>query len=161
MNSGALLPDSMANPLILQRLQMEDCKTKGFILDGFPRSASHLEFLKLHQIEPTVAIKINVSDELAIERQVGRVLDPISGKTYHVKFAPPQNEVAERVVKRATDNEEKAQIRLQVYNKEMSQASEWFAKEKSFEVDGSATEEQVFETIKKIVDQSIASTKQP
>jgi adenylate kinase len=49
-----------------------------------------------------------VPDEVLIERVVGRRLDPVSGKIYHLKYSPPENaEIAARVIQRSDDTEEK------------------------------------------------------
>jgi adenylate kinase len=49
-----------------------------------------------------------VPDEVLIERVVGRRLDPVSGKIYHLKYSPPETaEIAARVIQRSDDTEEK------------------------------------------------------
>lgn len=151
MNSGQLLPDEMAFPLILQRLNQQDCTEFGFLLDGFPRSISHMSFLKEHNVGPTCVIKIQVSDQVAIERQAGRLVDPITGKIYHAALMPADEEVAQRLVKRATDNHEKAKIRLKVYHDEMDGAAQWFPSNIFHTVNGECSEDLVFEQIKQIL----------
>src|SRR5579864_9202379 len=37
VNSGLLVPDTLTNAVVADRLKEKDCK-KGFILDGYPRS---------------------------------------------------------------------------------------------------------------------------
>jgi adenylate kinase len=38
MDRGALVPDTLMIDLVKARLDKEDCKTHGFLLDGFPRT---------------------------------------------------------------------------------------------------------------------------
>ena len=51
---------------------------------------------------------MQVPDEILIGRCVGRRLDPLTGKIYHVKNFPPQTEeIAARLITRSDDTEEK------------------------------------------------------
>ena len=50
---------------------------------------------------------------MLIERVVGRRLDPISGKIYHLKYSPPESEeIAARLTQRSDDTEEKVSTQL-------------------------------------------------
>ncbi|RYR68909.1 hypothetical protein Ahy_A03g015412 isoform C [Arachis hypogaea] len=50
-----------------------------------------------------------VSEDILVERVVGRRLDPITGKIYHLKYSPPEiEEIAARLTQRFDDTEEKA-----------------------------------------------------
>jgi adenylate kinase len=42
MDSGALVPDSLIIGIVLARLEEEDCRTRGWLLDGFPRTGFHI-----------------------------------------------------------------------------------------------------------------------
>ena len=44
MSSGNLVPDSILNPIVTEKLLNEECKN-GFILDGYPRNKSQSDFL--------------------------------------------------------------------------------------------------------------------
>lgn len=49
-----------------------------------------------------------VPEEILVERVVGRRLDPVTGKIYHLKYSPPETEeIAERLTQRFDDTEEK------------------------------------------------------
>ena len=151
INTGGLLPDELINPIFLDRILKEDCKTKGWILDGYPRTTSNLEFVRANRLNVTGVIFLTLDDDTAIERQCGRITDPLTGAIYHSKFLPPTEEIRERLVKRATDNEEKAKIRVKVYHDEMDQAFDWFPEEISHKIDATPSPEEVFEAIKKLL----------
>lgn len=49
-----------------------------------------------------------VPDDVLIDRCVGRRLDPVTGKIYHLKSFPPETqEIKARLVTRSDDTEEK------------------------------------------------------
>lgn len=88
-NQGKLVPDDITNALIEKRLAKKDC-AKGFILDGYPRTADQAKALdKL--IDLTQVILVDISDKEAIYRIAGRVMCKC-GATYHYKFKPPKKE---------------------------------------------------------------------
>ena len=69
---GALVPDTIINQLLAKRLNKSDC-TKGFILDGYPRTINQAESLeKIAKID--VVINLNVSDKIIIDRLSSRIL---------------------------------------------------------------------------------------
>ena len=86
---------------------------------------------------------------MAIQRQCGRVQDPVTGIVYNEKNIKDE-EVAKRVIRRATDNPEKAKIRVQVYQKEMIEAGadQWFSPEITRVIDGGKSVDEVFEQVK-------------
>lgn len=57
----------------------------------------------------TSYLNFQVSEDTLVERVVGRRLDPITGKIYHLKYSPPESEeIAARLTQRFDDTEEKA-----------------------------------------------------
>ncbi|KAM0822808.1 hypothetical protein ACQ4PT_071275 [Festuca glaucescens] len=58
----------------------------------------------------------DVPDDNLIDRCVGRRLDPVTGKIYHVKNFPPENEeISARLLTRSDDTFEKVKSRLETY----------------------------------------------
>ena len=45
MDAGKLVPDSVTIGIVRERLSKPDCKEKGFILDGFPRTVEQADAL--------------------------------------------------------------------------------------------------------------------
>lgn len=51
---------------------------------------------------------MKVPDEILIDRCVGRRLDPVTGKIYHIKNFPPEtDEIKARLMTRPDDTEQK------------------------------------------------------
>lgn len=102
---------------VKDRLAEEDCQTKGWLLDGFPRTPAQAQALEDAGIQADCFIFLNVPDEVLVERVVGRRTDPVTGKIYHMTFSPPEDEeVVNRLEQRSDDTEEKVKVRLEQFH---------------------------------------------
>ncbi|KAA3453526.1 adenylate kinase, chloroplastic-like [Gossypium australe] len=109
MEKGELVPDEIVVMMVKERLLQPDSQQRGWLLDGYPRSSSQAAALEDYGIRPDVFILLDVSEDILVERVVGRRLDPLTGKIYHLKYSPPENdEIASRLTQRFDDTEEKA-----------------------------------------------------
>jgi len=124
MEAGKLVSDDIVIGIIRENLNTPSC-SKGFILDGFPRTvgqAKELDDLLAKQGEKIDSvINFQVDDEVLVERITGRRVHPGSGRSYHVKFAPPKVEgkddiTGEPLVQRKDDNEEALRTRLTTFH---------------------------------------------
>uniref|UniRef100_A0A0D9X3N6 adenylate kinase n=1 Tax=Leersia perrieri TaxID=77586 RepID=A0A0D9X3N6_9ORYZ len=116
MEKGQLVPDEIVVNMVKERLLQPDAQEKGWLLDGYPRSYSQAMALETLGIRPDIFILLDVPDEILVERVVGRRLDPVTGKIYHLKYSPPENEeIASRLTQRFDDTEEKVKLRLQTH----------------------------------------------
>ncbi|TXG53370.1 hypothetical protein EZV62_022539 [Acer yangbiense] len=115
MEKGQLVPDEIAVMMVKDRLSQPDSQEKGWLLDGYPRSMSQATGLKAYGFEPDLFILLEVSEDILVERVVGRRLDPVTGKIYHLKYFPPETEeIATRLTQRFDDTEEKDDCSFQV-----------------------------------------------
>lgn len=119
MDSGALVSDDIIIGLVKERLAQADC-ANGFLFDGFPRTIPQAEAMKAAGVKLDYVLEIDVPFEAIIERMSGRRSHPGSGRTYHVKFNPPQAEgkddvTGEPLVQRDDDKEDTVKKRLEVY----------------------------------------------
>ena len=94
MNSGALVTDEIVLGIISDRIAEDDCR-RGFMLDGFPRTleqATALDAILARTGEAvTQVINFDIPDSVLEERICGRWIHKPSGRSYHVKFAPPKS----------------------------------------------------------------------
>uniref|UniRef100_J3MRV4 adenylate kinase n=1 Tax=Oryza brachyantha TaxID=4533 RepID=J3MRV4_ORYBR len=116
MDNGMLVPDQVVTDMVVSRLAQPDVTQKGWLLDGYPRSYAQAQSLESMKIRPDIFIVLEVPDDILIDRCVGRRLDPETGKIYHIKNFPPENdEVSARLVTRSDDTFEKVKSRLETY----------------------------------------------
>ncbi|KAF3445386.1 hypothetical protein FNV43_RR10562 [Rhamnella rubrinervis] len=117
MEKGQLVPDEIVVMMVKDRLSQPDSQEKGWLLDGYPRSSSQAIALKKFGFEPDVFILLEVQEETLVERVVGRRLDPVTGKIYHLNYFPPETEeIASRLTQRFDDTEEKVKLRLSTHH---------------------------------------------
>jgi len=118
MDDGKLVPDEVMIGLVRERLNSNECRHRGWLLDGFPRTFAQAEALVKAGIEPDYLIQVDVPDSILVERVAGRRSDPVTGHIYHLKSHPaPNDEIAKRLVQRSDDTEEKIQVRVETYHK--------------------------------------------
>lgn len=94
MTAGGLVSDDIVVGIIRDRIKEDDCKL-GFILDGFPRTLAQSEALDAMLAEEgarvTKVVELEVPDSVLEERICGRWIHKKSGRSYHVRYAPPKS----------------------------------------------------------------------
>ncbi|KAF7109361.1 hypothetical protein CFC21_109638 [Triticum aestivum] len=155
MEKGQLVPDEIVVNMVKGRLLQPDAQEKGWLLDGYPRSYSQAMALETLGIRPDIFILLDVPDELLVERVVGRRLDPETGKIYHLKYSPPENEeIASRLTQRFDDTEEKVKLRLQTHYQNIESLVSIY-EDVIVKVNGNTTVEGVFGEIEKLLTSSL------
>ena len=112
VSAGTLVPEPIAIQPVLQAVEAAPGRV---ILDGYPRSLEAAGLLKQNGVEPAVVFVLNVSPDVVRARVHGRLLDPLTGDTYHKLFAPPPPAIAARCEKRVDDTAKKLERRLKVW----------------------------------------------
>ena len=144
MEAGKLIPDSLMTRLILDRLRSRDCQERGFILDGYPRTLAQAQSLREAGVHPDVFLLLNVRDEDAIKRVIGRRTDSKTGLVYHLEYNPPPNdpEIQQRLIIRSDDTVESMKVRLKQFRENVVSVESWYRDIKR-EVDGSKSPSEV------------------
>lgn len=132
-------------------MEEEDCKSNGWLLDGFPRTQAQAQALADAGISGDCFIMLNVPNEVLVERVVGRRTDPETGDIYHMTFSPPSDpNVLARLVQRSDDTEEKVMVRLEQYHANV-EAVKGSYNDIIVEIDGLGKPEEVFKAIESAV----------
>jgi adenylate kinase len=155
MEKGLLVPDEDVIEMVKVSLQKEDC-TKGFVLDGFPRTINQAEHTS-EVIKIDKVVNMQASDEILIERISRRRVCSKCGSNYHLDFIKPKKEgVCDKcsgsLYQRKDDKPEAVKERLKVY-KERTKPLINYYKEKGIlvDVDGSGTPKEEFKDVLKAV----------
>ncbi|KAI4388836.1 hypothetical protein MLD38_001130 [Melastoma candidum] len=162
MQKGQLVPDEIVVMMVKDRLMQPDAVEKGWLLDGYPRSLSQATALQKFNMKADLFILLEVSEEILVERVVGRRLDPVTGKIYHLKYSPPETEeIAARLTQRFDDTEEKVKLRLQTHHNNVEAVLSMY-RDVTIKVNGNAPKDQVFAQIdvalSKLIEQRTATS---
>jgi adenylate kinase len=125
MDRGDLVPDALIMKMMEQRLQQPDC-SRGFILDGFPRTIPQAEalggLLKKLNLSLDFVVNLEVPREVILDRLTTRrtCANPDCQEIYNVKSNPPSPDglclkCGTKVVQRADETEEAILNRLETY----------------------------------------------
>lgn len=152
MSTGDLVPDELVVDLVLERLSSPELKATGWLLDGFPRTEAQAKILVEKGLEVDVYLQLLVPDEILTERCVFRRLDPVSGKIYHLKYSPPEDEeIAARLITRADDTAEKIKIRLNHFHENNAAVVDVF-KAVVHTVDGNRSADRIFHELSLLIE---------
>lgn len=160
LEKGELVSDEIILEIVRKRLSQPDC-TRGFILDGFPRTiaqAKGLEQILSHMnIKDLKVIEVYVSESEIIRRLTSRRICANCGKDYNLLFNPPPPDKKcvicnGEIIQRDDDKEETIRNRLKVYQKQTEPLIDFYMqKNRYFQVDGLQSVQEVFASIKKIL----------
>jgi len=115
--SGKLVPDEIIINVVKEKLESKECQERGWLLDGFPRTGAQAQALAAAGILVDVFIDVAVPDEILLDRVLGRRIDPVTGRSYHIKTSPATDPVVvARMIQRADDTEEKIKVRLEQFH---------------------------------------------
>lgn len=124
MDKGELVPDSVTNEMVADRLTWDDA-TDGFLLDGYPRTLVQAEvfqgILSNAGTPLDAVLEFVADDQEVIERLSGRRTCTSCGRIFHVKNEPPTadgicDSCGAELIQRADDAEEVIANRLRVYH---------------------------------------------
>lgn len=147
MEKGQLVPDEIVVMMVKDRLLKPDSVENGWLLDGYPRSLSQATALKELGFKPDIFILLEVSEDILVERVVGRRLDPVTGKIYHLKYSPPETkEIADRLTQRFDDTEEKVKLRLNTHHQNVEAVLSMY-KDITIKINGNSSQKEVFAQI--------------
>ena len=159
MDAGELVPDEIMIQIVTERISQADCRKHGYLLDGFPRTPTQAQALSKMGISADVFVFLNVPDSELIARVVGRRLDPVTGKIYHLKYLPPPESVVDRLVQRSDDTREKMTNRLHQFHHNVDSVRSYY-NDVLVEIDGTGSPDSITERILSEIDSKHAPRSQ-
>ena len=154
---GGLVSDDLMVGIIKDRLSKPDA-TRGFILDGYPRTvvqAEKLEKLVGNGKGGVRVVQLLVPDDVLVKRIALRRSCPQCGAVYHLESAPPAKDnvcdkCGAQLVARPDDNEESVRKRLEAFHEQTLPVATFYRKKSVLrEVDGVGPADEVFERIER------------
>jgi adenylate kinase len=126
MDKGELVPDSVTNDMVRDRLTQSDV-ANGFLLDGYPRNVAQAEVLRTAlsnlNLKLDAALELSVDNDEVITRLSGRRTCSNCGKVWHIIYEKPAREgicdsCKGDLIQREDDKAEVISRRLEVYEEQ-------------------------------------------
>ncbi|MGV8119265.1 MAG: adenylate kinase [Candidatus Xenobiia bacterium LiM19] len=137
LDRGELVPDELVTDIVKERIEREDC-TKGFILDGYPRTVNQAEALdsimREMGIRLNVVIDFTIPAEEAVKRLSSRRSCSSCGIVYNLLHKPPCEEgkcdvCGGLLYQRDDDKDDVIRNRLKVYELQTAPIIEYYEKQ--------------------------------
>jgi adenylate kinase len=140
MDQGKLVADELLYEIVADRLKQPDC-ARGFILDGFPRTAAQAgwldaylaqEFFEKSKKCAPVVIRMDVDYTQLLLRISGRRSCPTCGRIYNLHFQPPRvDEICDlahgsKLVQRYDDRDEVIRPRLTAFEVQTKPVADYY-----------------------------------
>ncbi|HUZ20140.1 MAG TPA: adenylate kinase [Acidimicrobiales bacterium] len=162
MDAGELIPDEVVLKMVDLRLDQDDTKGRGFVLDGFPRTVVQAEALHklLEPIELDVVVNLEVPTELVLRRLASRRVCADCGANYSVTVTPRVDWICDvcggEVVQRQDDTEAAIKRRLDLYEAQTAPLISWYAEQdKLAAVAGEGTPDEVTDRLLRAIDERL------
>jgi adenylate kinase len=152
ISQGKLAPDEVVFQVLRQKLE----QTKGYILDGFPRTLAQAEMLEKVS-PPDLVLNLVVPEEVIIRRLSARRLCEKCGAIYNLISLPPAKEgICDRcgggLYLREDDRPEIVKERLRVYKEQTEPVLEFYRKKGILrEVEGAESKEETLNRALKVL----------
>ena len=158
IDKGHLVPDNELLNIMSKRLN-EDDATKGYLLDGYPRTIPQAEGLDnfLYEMNQKInaVVSIELDDESIIKRLSSRRFCNECGNITNLLFNPPKiddkcDKCSGQLLQRSDDSKGVIIERLEVYNKQTAPLLEYYQEKHLIKkIDGSGNIDNVYQLILK------------
>jgi adenylate kinase len=159
MDAGGLVGDDIMIGIVDERLRRPDAQTRGYILDGFPRTVAQAAALdRITEERPIqVVIDLDVPRETVLARISARRVCRDCGTNYTATGQERQPWICEvcggDVLQRDDDTPDAVNRRLDLYEEQTSPLIEYFDKqERLIVVDGVGHPDEVFRRLTSSID---------
>ena len=152
IDSGSLVGDDIMVGIITERLDQDDARVRGYILDGFPRTVAQAVSLD------AVVIDLDVPRGLVLSRLSARRMCRDCAANYQATGNEPQPWTCENcggdVVQRDDDTPDAINRRLDLYESQTQPLIEFYGSTgRLVTVDGVGAPDEVFERLTRAVEQ--------
>ena len=159
LDAGELVPLEVTLQAVKERLNHPDKKSRGFILDGFPRSVEQADGLEklLDPVRLDMVIDLHITTDEALSRLNGRRVCSTCGAIYHISKPPKYDWTCDNcggeVVQRDDDTDDAIRRRLHLYDTETAPLIDYYSERGMLvTVDGLGTTDQVADRLTAAID---------
>jgi adenylate kinase len=159
MAVGGLVPDDLMIDIVDDRLDRDDTTSRGYVLDGFPRTVGQAEALaEITASRPLdVVIDLDVAREVVLQRLASRRVCDDCQANYSLDAPPKYGWVCDDcggdVVQRDDDTPAAIEMRLAEYETNTAPLIEWYGERGLLEViDGWARTDEVTQRLFSVID---------
>ena len=155
-DKGVLTPDHIVAEAL--KAELKKYEGKPVVLDGYPRNVNQAETLDT-MFENYVVINIEVTEEIALKRTLGRRNCPKCNRIYNIytTMKPKQDGICDdccsELKSRSDDNEESFKVRFNTYLSNVEGVLDYYRKKNSLHIiQSSESKEETYADIEKILD---------
>jgi adenylate kinase len=159
LDAGDLIPDEVILAMVAWRLDRDDTRTRGFVLDGFPRTVAQADGFDelLKPVEIDLVLNLVIPTDLVLARLVSRRVCEDCAAIYSTSVPPKRNWTCDicggEVVLREDDTEEAIKNRLSLYESSTAPLiARYAAMAKLVDVSGVGTPDEVQECLTAVID---------
>jgi adenylate kinase len=164
MAVGGLVPDDLMIDIVDDRLDRDDTTSRGYVLDGFPRTVGQAEALaEITASRPLdVVIDLDVAREVVLQRLASRRVCDDCQANYSLDAPPKYGWVCDNcggdVVQRDDDTPAAIEMRLAEYETNTAPLIDWYGERGLLEViDGWARTDEVTQRLFSVIDKRRSS----
>jgi adenylate kinase len=159
LDAGDLIPDEVMLAMVASRLDRDDTRTRGFVLDGFPRTVAQADGFEelLKPVEIDLVLNLVIPTDLVLARLVSRRVCEDCGAIYSTQTPPKMMGICDicggEVVQREDDTEEAIKNRLQLYESSTAPlVARYATMGKLVDVSGVGTPDEVSKCLTAVID---------
>jgi adenylate kinase len=168
MDRGELVPDALIMEMVGQRLAHADARSRGFVLDGAPRTIAQAEELErvLAPEALDLVIDLDVPTQVVLRRLAARRVCEDCGTNYSVSSPPLIRGTCDvcggEVIQREDDTEDAIGRRLELYRRQTAPLLEFYAKANVLvSVSGTGSPDQVTRRAVRAIDSALGDHGRP
>jgi adenylate kinase len=168
MDQGELVPDELIMEIVSERLSRPDARSRGFVLDGAPRTLPQAKMLEelLAPDALDLVIDLDVPTQVVLRRLAARRVCVDCGTNYSVSQPPLIRGTCDicggEVVQREDDTEDAIQRRLELYQRQTKPLLDFYSQANLLvRVNGSGSPDQVTRRAIRAIDTALARRGRP
>jgi adenylate kinase len=164
MDAGELVPDDVVIGVVAERLDRDDVKLRGLLLDGFPRTVHQAEALEglLSPRGIDLVFDLELPTEVVLKRLSSRRVC-VNCETNYSTDSPPSVDwkcdiCGDRVIQREDDTESAIKRRLELYEEQTAPLIAWYMRtDKLVAIDAVGTPDEVTFRLTRAIDVRLRS----